>query len=93
MDDFSFATLLRLDAGGDYSEENSIIVTKVQFYAVELARNREGNNSEIKGKFKPTPRRQRVAKGALEGITASPGMEEVEHELRQIIQGNHALLQ
>ena len=41
VDDYSFAQLLRLDAEKDYSEENSIIATKIQFYAVELARNRE----------------------------------------------------
>ncbi len=32
----------------DYSEENSIIVIKVQFLALEIARNREGFNDEIR---------------------------------------------
>jgi hypothetical protein len=44
LDEFSFASLVRLDSTQDYSEENSIIVTKVQFYAIELSRNREGHN-------------------------------------------------
>ena len=43
---YSFASLLRLDAEKDYSEENSIIATKIQFWAVELARNR---NVVVKG--------------------------------------------
>jgi hypothetical protein len=32
----------------DYSEENSIIVIKVQFLALEIARNREGFNDDIR---------------------------------------------
>ena len=59
VEDYSFATLLRLDAGADYSEANTIIVTKVQFYAIELARNREGANDGIRGAFKPTPRKRK----------------------------------
>ena len=57
VEDYSFATLLRLDSSGEYEEQNSVIVTKIQFYAIELARNREGHNSSIKLKFKPKPRK------------------------------------
>ncbi|XP_059478546.1 protein PBDC1 [Neocloeon triangulifer] len=53
FEDFSYGTLLRLDCSDDYSEENSILVTRIQFLAIELARNREGNNTCIRSKFKP----------------------------------------
>ena len=56
---FSFATLLRLDAEKDYSEENSIISTKIQFWAVELARNRYVINI-IDQTSRPWPEQTRV---------------------------------
>ncbi|XP_014668547.1 PREDICTED: protein PBDC1-like [Priapulus caudatus] len=56
IQDFNFGTLLRLDSTSDYSEKNSILVTRIQFFAVEIARNREGYNSKIRELFKPTPK-------------------------------------
>lgn len=53
VEDYSFGTLLRGDCEGDYSEENSILTTRIQFYAIELARNREGLNDGIRSKYKP----------------------------------------
>ncbi|TNN44940.1 Protein PBDC1 [Liparis tanakae] len=47
VEDFNYGTLLRLDAERDYSEENSIFATRVQFFAVEVARNREGSNNTV----------------------------------------------
>jgi len=91
VEDFSFATLLRLDSTGDYSEANSIIVTKIQFYAIEVARNREGCNDGVRLNFKPTPRKHRAPKETA--TMAPPGMEEVEYELKQILTGHHQLLQ
>ncbi|KAJ8026012.1 Protein PBDC1 [Holothuria leucospilota] len=44
VDDFNYGTLLRLDCNKDYSEENSILVTRIQFFAIEIARNRQGFN-------------------------------------------------
>ena len=90
MDDYSFATLLRLDSKGDYTEENSIVVTKVQFYAVEVARNREGHNDRVRSLHKPKPRRHRPPKGTP--TSTNPAMAEVERELQQILSGNHALM-
>jgi hypothetical protein len=49
IQDFNFGTLLRLNAEGEYSEENSFFVTRVQFFCVEIARLREGLNSKIFG--------------------------------------------
>lgn len=39
---------MRADVNGDYSESNTILVARVQFYAIEIARNREGLNNEVK---------------------------------------------
>ncbi|XP_053856683.1 protein PBDC1 [Vidua macroura] len=47
VEDFNFGTLLRLDARGAYTEENTILATRIQFLAIEIARNREGCNEEI----------------------------------------------
>ncbi|KAB0802969.1 hypothetical protein PPYR_05155 [Photinus pyralis] len=51
VEDYSFGTLLRADASRNYDEQNSILVTRIQFYAIELARNREGVNDVIRSKF------------------------------------------
>lgn len=47
IDDFNFATLLRIDCSKGYEEENTILVTRIQFYAVEIARNRRGLNKPL----------------------------------------------
>ncbi|CAH2982658.1 unnamed protein product [Chilo suppressalis] len=52
VEDYSFGTLLRADTKGDYSEQNTMLVPRVQFYAIEIARNREGLNNEVKKHFK-----------------------------------------
>ena len=46
--DFNFGTLVRLDASQDYSEENSTIVPRIQFLAIEIARCREGCNAAVR---------------------------------------------
>ncbi|CAN0000493.1 protein PBDC1 [Lampetra fluviatilis] len=46
VDDFNFGTLLRLESAEPYSESNTILATRIQFLAVEIARNREGLNSK-----------------------------------------------
>ncbi|XP_011502262.1 PREDICTED: protein PBDC1 [Ceratosolen solmsi marchali] len=52
VEDYSFGTLLRSDCNDDYLEENSILTTRIQFYAIELARNREGFNDQLRQKFR-----------------------------------------
>ncbi|KAF7700878.1 protein PBDC1 [Silurus meridionalis] len=47
VEDFNYGTLLRLDCEKDYTEENTIFATRIQFFAVEIARNREGYNSGV----------------------------------------------
>ncbi|KAF7995776.1 hypothetical protein HCN44_006883 [Aphidius gifuensis] len=53
VEDYSMGTLLRTDCSDDYNEQNSILSTRIQFYAIELARNREGHNDIIRTKFRP----------------------------------------
>lgn len=51
LEDFSFGTLIRADASKDFSPENSIFVVRVQFLAIEIARNREGCNDHIRKNY------------------------------------------
>ncbi|KAL0225042.1 hypothetical protein RCL1_002954 [Eukaryota sp. TZLM3-RCL] len=46
-DNYHFLTLVRLDSHKDYSEENTTVVPRIQFIAIELARCREGFNDDI----------------------------------------------
>ena len=74
----------------DYEETNSVIVTKIQFYAIELARNREGHNDEIRKNFKPSKRGSKN-KEQQDGFQTNL-TKEVEAELQNIVTGNHDLL-
>ncbi|KAH9848522.1 DUF757-domain-containing protein [Lenzites betulinus] len=42
--DYNFGSLIRTDARQEYSETNTIFVTRIQFYTYEIARNRLGLN-------------------------------------------------
>ncbi|KAI0772741.1 DUF757-domain-containing protein [Trametes elegans] len=44
--DYNFGSLIRTDARQEYSETNTIFVTRIQFYAFEIARNRLGLNDK-----------------------------------------------
>lgn len=55
LDDFSYGTLMRADASQDFGPHNSILVVRIQFLAIEIARNREGLNDKIRYKYKPKP--------------------------------------
>lgn len=44
MDEFNMISLLRIDSGGNYDDANTLLVPRVQFLAIEIARNREGIN-------------------------------------------------
>nr|CAG4635165.1 EOG090X0HAI [Alona affinis] len=57
--DYNYATLIRLDSTKEYSEANSIVVPRVQFLAIEVSRNKEGNNDSIRTNFKPKNRQIR----------------------------------
>ncbi|KAJ7428929.1 Protein PBDC1 [Willisornis vidua] len=49
VEDFNYGTLLRLDSRREYTEENTIFATRIQFFAIEIARNREGWNDVVYG--------------------------------------------
>ncbi|KAG0057375.1 hypothetical protein BGZ83_010834 [Gryganskiella cystojenkinii] len=43
--DYNFGSLLRIDASQDYTQENTMFVTRMQFLTIEIARNKAGLNS------------------------------------------------
>ncbi|CED82679.1 Uncharacterized conserved protein [Phaffia rhodozyma] len=45
--DYNFGTLVRTDASGDYAQENTTLVLRAQFFAIEIARNRFGLNDRF----------------------------------------------
>lgn len=47
IDDFNFGTMLRNSAKAEYDEKDTIFAVRMQFYAVEIVRNKEGLNDWI----------------------------------------------
>jgi len=47
LDDYNMGTLVRKDASRGYAEDNAILVTRAQFFAFEIARNRAGLNDKV----------------------------------------------
>ncbi|XP_055986094.1 protein PBDC1 [Sorex fumeus] len=47
VEDFNYGTLLRLDCSQGYTDENTIFAPRIQFFAIEIARNREGYNKAV----------------------------------------------
>lgn len=47
VEDYNFASLLRINATSDYDDKNTIIAPRIQFLAIEIARNREGCNDQL----------------------------------------------
>ncbi|KAH6957993.1 polysaccharide biosynthesis-domain-containing protein [Ilyonectria robusta] len=47
VDDYNFGTMVRNDAKAEYEENTTVFVPRMQFYAVEIARNRNGLNDWI----------------------------------------------
>lgn len=45
--DYNFGTILRRDCQGEYTNENTMFVPRMQFIAIELARNRLGLNDWV----------------------------------------------
>ena len=101
VEDYSLGCLLRLDSSKDYTEDNTALAIKIQFFAIEIARNRDGCNDSLRSNFKPKQRTAR-AKQPAETTSAAPAapvitkggvnMTEVEFELQQIFGGTHPLL-
>lgn len=53
LDDYSYGTLMRANAAEEFSPDNAILVVRIQFLAIEIARNREGFNNAVHLKFRP----------------------------------------
>ncbi|KAL1304123.1 hypothetical protein AAFC00_000552 [Neodothiora populina] len=47
VDDFNFGTMLRANPAWEYGEKETIFAVRMQFYAVEIVRNRQGLNDWI----------------------------------------------
>ncbi|KAE8147971.1 putative polysaccharide biosynthesis protein [Aspergillus avenaceus] len=47
IDDFNFGTMLRTSPKVEYDQDTTIFAVRMQFYAVEIARNRAGLNDWI----------------------------------------------
>ncbi|KAK4705955.1 hypothetical protein P7C70_g235, partial [Phenoliferia sp. Uapishka_3] len=47
VDDYNFGTLIRADCTDDYTQANSIFGLRLQFYAIEILRNRRGLNDPV----------------------------------------------
>lgn len=60
LDDYSYGTLMRANASEEFSSDNSLLVVRIQFLAIEIARNREGCNDEVNRKFRPAPKTAEV---------------------------------
>lgn len=50
MEDYNFGTLLRTKNTDEYTQDGTIFVVRIQFYAIEIARNRYGLNDWIANK-------------------------------------------
>jgi len=64
VEDYNFGTLLRLDCKKEYSEANTTLVPRVQFLAIEVARNRQGLNMCHLGKD-PSPKPEVPGEGVV----------------------------
>ncbi|CAD6504559.1 BgTH12-00068 [Blumeria graminis f. sp. triticale] len=51
VDDYSFGTIVRSNPKWEYGNEETIFVPRMQFYAIEIARNRHGLNDWIHEKY------------------------------------------
>lgn len=49
IEDYNFGTLLRVKANDEYSQDNTLFAVRIQFYAIEIARNRYGLNDWASG--------------------------------------------
>ncbi|KAL8682643.1 MAG: hypothetical protein Q9186_001330 [Xanthomendoza sp. 1 TL-2023] len=47
IDDYNFGTMLRANPKFEYGEKETIFAMRMQFYAIEIARNRQGLNDWV----------------------------------------------
>ncbi|KAG8533192.1 uncharacterized protein KY384_001975 [Bacidia gigantensis] len=54
VEDYNFGTMLRKSPKAEYDEKDTIFAMRMQFYAIEIARNRHGLNDWIYEKTRST---------------------------------------
>ncbi|KAI9249550.1 putative polysaccharide biosynthesis protein [Sporodiniella umbellata] len=50
VNEFNFGSLIRIDCREDYTEQNTMFGVRMQFYAIEIARNKKGLNTPLSKK-------------------------------------------
>lgn len=77
VESYNFGTLLRIDCKEGYSQSNTTLVPRVQFLAIEVARNRQGLNSCHFGKD-PNPEKEVsiVDEGIVDDVVDANGKDE-----------------
>ena len=45
--DYNMGTLIRIDSREEFGPQNSVVVPRLQFYCIEIARNRKGFNAKF----------------------------------------------
>ncbi|KAI8644823.1 putative polysaccharide biosynthesis protein [Parasitella parasitica] len=50
VNEYNFGSLIRIDCKEDYTEKNTMFGIRMQFYAVEIARNKKGLNDSLRKK-------------------------------------------
>ena len=58
VDNYNLGVLIRQNCRGEYSEENSIFAIRIQWLAIEIARNREGFNDGLTELFPFKPQQE-----------------------------------
>ncbi|XP_034341763.1 protein PBDC1 isoform X1 [Arvicanthis niloticus] len=80
VEDYNYGTLLRLDCSQGYTKENTIFAPRIQFFAIEIARNREGYNKAVsvsiqdKGEEGAGNKEEEAEKGADSGGEKEEGV-------------------
>ncbi|KAF9262793.1 DUF757-domain-containing protein [Marasmius fiardii PR-910] len=64
--DYNFGSLIRTNAEEEYGEKNTIFVTRIQFYAIEISRNRLGLNDKAHEIAKAEAEKERLEKEKAE---------------------------
>ena len=55
VDNYNLGVLIRQDCRGEYSENNTIFAIRIQWLAIEIARNKEGFNEGLTELFPYKP--------------------------------------
>ncbi|XP_057351892.1 protein PBDC1 isoform X4 [Manis pentadactyla] len=96
IEDFNYGTLLRLDCSQGYTEENTIFAPRIQFFAIEIARNREGYNKAVYTSVQDKEEKGADSGGEEKGAkmegekekTNKGGKEEAKKEIKSVFQMN-----